>query len=286
MSSYLVPLIAGDPGLLSYIDQIKKIPSLEPEEEYILAKTYQNNSDIKAAQKLVSSHLKLVVKIAMNFKGYGLPIVELISEGNLGLMQAVKKFDPDRGFRLSTYAMWWIKASIQEYILRTWSLVKIGTTTAQKKLFFNLGKIKRKIQNLEQRAVNSEDYQQIARELDVNIEDVKEMDIRMNPDYSLNDPIGEDGELMDIIESGADSHEDQLAQKYEESARHQSFSAALKTLNDREKEILQARRLKEVPETLDELSIKFNISKERVRQIENKAFEKLQNYFRDIKLLK
>ncbi len=277
MANFLTALNNGNTGFLSYLHAINKIPSLQQGEEYILARRLIDDQDVQAAQKLVESHLKLVVKIALTFRNYGLPIVDLVSEGNLGLMQAVRKFDPEKGFRLSTYAMWWIRASIQEFILKSWSLVKIGTTTAQKKLFFNLGKIKRKIFNVEGRDFNSGDYKQVALELNVKEEEVAEMDARLRQDKYLDEPIGdEDGDhLIDMIPSSRENYEITLGNSQERNQRKEMLYNAINQLNEREQYIINARKLSETPATLDDLSHHFNISKERVRQIEEKALEKL-----------
>ena len=280
MTNYSVPVLNPESGFINYVEKVKKIPSLSAEEEYKLAKKYVEEKDIYAAQELVTSHLKLVVRIAASFRGYGLPPVELVSEGNLGLMQAVKKFEPEKGFRLSTYAMWWIKAAIQEYILKSWSLVKIGTTAAQKKLFFNLGKIKRRIENYEQRRITSDDYVTVAKELNVKVSDVREMDQRMNPDSSLDDPIGHENDnyaMIDVIPSNSESPELQLLVGDDYKSKKNKFDNAFIQLNEREQYIITNRKLKESPLTLEELSKKYNISKERVRQIEANALKKLQN---------
>lgn len=282
-NSYL-PTLSNDSGFYKYLQEINKIPSLSQEEEFSLAKAYLEQNDLEAAQKLVSSHLKLVAKIAVSYKNYGLPIPELVSEGNLGLLQAVKKYNPDLGFRLSTYAMWWIKASIQEYVLRSWSLVKIGTTTAQKKLFFSLNKIKRKITNLYSRSVTDQDFIQIAEELGVSHSDVIEMNSRLSgADLSLNSTINSKDdssqtEMIEFLPEGRPSQEASLINQQEAMNKHTMLTQAMKILNPREFEILSARKLKDLPITLDELSIKYSISKERVRQIENKAFEKIQSF--------
>ncbi len=279
MSNFLPALSNGNTGFLSYLHEINKIPSLEQEEEYILAKRLTDYQDVEAAQKLVESHLKLVAKIALTFRNYGLPIVDLVSEGNLGLMQAVRKFDPEKGFRLSTYAMWWIRASIQEFILKSWSLVKIGTTAAQKKLFFNLGKIKRKIFNTEGRDFNSSDYKYVASQLNVKEEEVAEMDARLRQDKYLDEPVGdEDGDnLIDFIPEGRDNYENILGNAQEKNQRKAMLYNAISKLNEREQYIINARKLSDIPATLDDLSHYFNISKERVRQIEEKAMEKITN---------
>lgn len=286
MYNSLPTISSGDSGFYNYLNEINKIPSLSEEEEFKLSSTYKKTGDLLAAQKLVTSHLKLVAKIAMSYKGYGLPIVELVSEGNLGLMQAVKKFDPQKGFRLSTYAIWWIKAAIQEYVLRSWSLVKIGTTAAQKKLFFNLGKIKRKIHTLESRKISAADYEFIAKELDVTEKEVREMDLRMNQDYSLDDPISNNEDSISLLEIIPTSEHDQetLLANYEEGKQNTEYlMLAIKELNDREQYIIQERRLSENPMTLEQLSAKYNISKERVRQIEERALEKMKLFIENKK---
>ena len=266
-------------GLSIYLAQIKKFPMLDAEEEYMLAKNWRERGNLKAAHKLVTSHLRLVAKIAMGYRGYGLPVNELISEGNIGLMQAVKKFDPERGFRLATYAMWWIKAAIQEYVLRSWSLVKMGTTTAQKKLFFNLKKIKNQIAPNQEGDLKDEHVKEISKKLNVQSYEVVNMNRRlMGHEKSLNDPIkaGETDEWQDWL---VDDHLDQeliMSQKQEFDDKKELLYEAMTVLNIREKEILEARRLTENPKTLEELSQKYKISRERIRQIESKAFEKLQ----------
>ena len=275
-----VPAIAGEGSLSHYLQQIKKFPILEAKEEYMLAKSWRDRGDIRAAQKLVTSHLRLVAKIAIGYKGYGLPVSELVSEGNIGLMQAVKKFDPEKGFRLATYAMWWIKASIQEYILRSWSLVKIGTTTAQKKLFFNLKKLKNQIAPRTEGDLRDEHVKDIAKKLNVTENEVVSMNRRLSGrEHSLNAPIGEDGdEWQDWIVDNDMDQEVKLAQQEEMEQRKNLLQDSIKILNDRERKILYARRLSEEQETLEDLSKKFKISRERIRQIENKAFEKLQKH--------
>ncbi len=278
--TYNLPILSNEGGLGAYLSQIKKFPMLDAEEEYMLAKNWKNTGNVKSAEKLVTSHLRLVAKIAMGYKGYGLPLNEMISEGNVGLMQAVKKFEPDKGFRLATYAMWWIKAAIQEYILRSWSLVKIGTTTAQKKLFFNLKKIKSQIAPETEGDLRNEDVKNIADRLDVSEDEVVSMNRRLaGKEHSLNAPIGEDGdEWQDwVIDQNMDQ-ELKIAQQEEMEQRKDLLSNSIKILNDREKEILYSRRLTDNPKTLEDLSKKFNISRERIRQIENKAFEKLQKH--------
>jgi RNA polymerase sigma-32 factor len=266
-------------GLSVYLSQIKKFPMLDAEEEYMLAKNWKERGNLKAAHKLVTSHLRLVAKIAMGYRGYGLPVGELISEGNIGLMQAVKKFDPDKGFRLATYAMWWIKASIQEYVLKSWSLVKMGTTTAQKKLFFNLKKIKSQIAPNQEGDLRNEQVEEISKRLNVDSHEVVNMNRRMmGKEKSLNDPIksGETDEWQDWLVDDHLDQELQISQKQEFDDKKDLLYDSIKILNNREKEILKARRLTENPKTLEELSKKYKISRERIRQIETKAFEKLQ----------
>jgi RNA polymerase sigma-32 factor len=266
-------------GLSLYLAQIKKFPMLDAEEEYMLAKSWRESGNLKAAHKLVTSHLRLVAKIAMGYRGYGLPVNELISEGNIGLMQAVKKFDPEKGFRLATYAMWWIKASIQEYVLRSWSLVKMGTTTAQKKLFFNLKKLKNQIAPGQEGDMRDEQVKEISKRLDVDSREVVNMNRRMmGHEKSLNDPIkfGETDEWQDWLVDESLDQELIISQKQEYDDKKNLLNDAIKILNTREKEIIEARRLSENPKTLEALSKKFKISRERIRQIETKAFEKLQ----------
>ena len=279
-----LPALSNEGGLSTYLEQIKKFPMLAAEEEYMLAKNWKTTGNIKAAEKLVTSHLRLVAKIAMGYKGYGLPVNEMISEGNVGLMQAVKKFDPDKGFRLATYAMWWIKAGIQEYILRSWSLVKIGTTTAQKKLFFNLKKLKNQIAPKTEGDLRDEHVTEIANRLDVKEEEVVSMNRRLRgQESSLNTPIGEDGdEWQDWLADKQMDHELTLSQNEEISQRKKLLNKSLEILNEREKEILNERRLTDEPKTLEDLSKKYKISRERIRQIENKAFEKIQKYIKFI----
>ena len=277
-ATYYLPSLSGDGGLSSYLVRIKKFPMLDSEEEYMLARRWRNKGDLKSAEKLVTSHLRLVAKIAMGYRGYGLPVAELVSEGNIGLMKAVKKFDPEKGFRLATYAMWWIKASIQEYILRSWSLVKIGTTTAQKKLFFNLKKIKNQIAPKSENDLKKEHVDEIADRLNVSNEEVISMNRRISGhEKSLNDLVGEDGdEWQDWLADKSMDQELKTSQNQEFKQKQNLFEESIHILNDREKEILYARRLSEEPTTLDKLSKKYKISKERIRQIENKAFDKLQ----------
>ena len=266
-------------GLSIYLSQIKKFPMLDAEEEYMLAKNWKENGNLQSAHKLVTSHLRLVAKIAMGYRGYGLPVNELISEGNIGLMQAVKKFDPDKGFRLATYAMWWIKASIQEYVLRSWSLVKMGTTTAQKKLFFNLKKLKNQIAPGQDGDLKDDQVNEISKRLDVDSQEVINMNRRMmGQEKSLNDPIkvGEKEEWQDWLVDDSLDQELVISQKQEYEDKKELLNDAMKILNEREKEIIIARRLNETPKTLEDLSKKYKISRERIRQIETKAFEKLQ----------
>jgi len=279
-SSYNLPTLSGEGGLSEYLIQIKKFPMLEKEEEYMLAKNWRNRGDIKSAEKLVTSHLRLVAKIAMGYRGYGLPIGEMISEGNVGLMQAVKKFDPEKGFRLATYAMWWIKAGIQEYILRSWSLVKMGTTTAQKKLFFNLKKLKNKIAPRSVGDLKDEHVTEIANRLDVKKDEVISMNRRLSgQELSLNAPVGEDGdEWQDWLADKSMDQELSFAHNEEMKQRKDLLENSLEILNQREREILNYRRLVDLPVTLEKLSRKYKISRERIRQIENKAFEKIQKH--------
>jgi len=279
-TNYNLPTLSNESGLSVYLAQIKKFPMLDAEEEYMLAKNWKTTGNLKSAEKLVTSHLRLVAKIAMGYKGYGMPVNEMISEGNVGLMKAVKKFEPEKGFRLATYAMWWIKASIQEYILRSWSLVKIGTTTAQKKLFFNLKKLKNQIAPKSEGDLRDEHVTEIAKKLDVNKDEVVSMNRRLSgKEHSLNAPIGEDGdEWQDWVVDKEMDQELKFAQKEEMNQRKDLLKDSIKILNDREKEILHARRLNDKPTTLENLSKKYKISRERIRQIENKAFEKVQKH--------
>ena len=279
-TNYNLPALSNEGGLSVYLAQIKKFPMLDSEEEYMLAKNWKTTGNLKSAEKLVTSHLRLVAKIAMSYKGYGLPVNEMISEGNVGLMQAVKKFEPEKGFRLATYAMWWIKAAIQEYILRSWSLVKIGTTTAQKKLFFNLKKIKNQIAPRSDGDLRDEHVSEIAQKLNVKKDEVVSMNRRLSgKESSLNAPIGEDGdEWQDWLTDKGMDQELKFAQKEEMDQRKDLLKDSIKILNDREKEILYARRLNDDPITLEDLSKKYKISRERIRQIENKAFEKVQKH--------
>ncbi|MCA1368119.1 RNA polymerase sigma factor RpoH [Bradyrhizobium sp. BRP14] len=280
----LPTIAAGEGGLNRYLDEIRKFPMLEPQEEYMLAKRYQEHDDRNAAHKLVTSHLRLVAKIAMGYRGYGLPIGEVISEGNVGLMQAVKKFEPDRGFRLATYAMWWIKAAIQEYILRSWSLVKMGTTANQKRLFFNLRRLKGRIQALDEGDLKPEQVKEIATTLKVSEDEVVSMNRRLSGDASLNAPIkaseGDSGQWQDWLVDEHDNQEEILIEQDELDSRRALLGNAMKVLNDRERRIFEARRLTEEPVTLEDLSTEFDISRERVRQIEVRAFEKVQDAVR------
>src|SRR5215470_11236598 len=283
MATVSVPSLSGEGSLARYLQEIRKFPMLEPEEEYMLAKRWKEREDPDAAHRLVTSHLRLVAKIAMGYRGYGLPLSELISEGNVGMMQAVKRFDPERGFRLATYAMWWIRAAIQEYILHSWSLVKMGTTAAQKKLFFNLRKLKGQLQAIEEGDLSPENVKKIATDLNVTEEDVVNMNRRLAaPDHSLNAPlkIDGDGEWQDWLVDESDSQEQKLGDQQELSRRRKLLSHAMKSLNARERHILTERRLKDEPTTLEDLSKEYGISRERVRQIEVRAFEKLQRAIR------
>ena len=279
MATLSVPSISSEGNLTRYLQEIRKFPMLEPEQEYMLAKRWKEHADPEAAHRLVTSHLRLVAKIAMGYRGYGLPLSELISEGNVGMMQAVKRFDPDRGFRLATYAMWWIRAAIQEYILHSWSLVKMGTTAAQKKLFFNLRKLKGQLQAMEEGDLSPENLKKIATELDVPEADVISMNRRLaSPDHSLNAPLRSDseGEWQDWLVDETESQETRLGERQELGLRRDLLEKAITHLNDRERHILTERRLRDNPTTLEELSQQYGISRERVRQIEVRAFEKLQ----------
>lgn len=285
MASSSLPLLAADGGLSRYLAEIRRFPMLQPQEEYMLAKSWREHGDSEAAHRLVTSHLRLVAKIAMGYRGYGLPIGEVISEGNVGLMQAVKRFEPDKGFRLATYAMWWIKAAIQEYILRSWSLVKMGTTANQKKLFFNLRKAKSQIAALGEGDLHPEQVKTIATKLGVEEREVVEMNRRLGGDASLNTPLRADtegdGEWQDWLVDDAPSQQTILEEDEESSFRHQALMRALDVLNDRERRIFEARRLAEEPITLEDLSEEFGVSRERVRQIEVRAFEKVQKAVQD-----
>ena len=288
----MIPSISNEGNLSSYMEQIKKFPLLEAKEEYMLAKAWKNQGDVKAAHKLVTSHLRLVAKIASGYRGYGLPLSDLISEGNIGMMHAVKRFEPEKGFRLATYAMWWIKASIQEYILRSWSLVKIGTTAAQKKLFFNLKKIKSKISAIEDGDLTPDQVDKIATELSVPHKEVISMNRRISgSDYSLNSPVTDDssGEWQDWLEDDTQNQEASFADTEEYLIKKNILSDSLEYLNERERDIISERQLSENPLTLEELSNRYGVSRERIRQIEAKAFEKLQSKMtekaKDINLL-
>ncbi len=280
-----IPSLGGDASLNRYLAEIRKFPLLAPEEEYMLAKRWEEHQDSAAAHRLVTSHLRLVAKIAMGYRGYGLPVSELISEGNIGLMQGVKKFEPERGFRLSTYAMWWIRASIQEFILRSWSLVKIGTTAAQKKLFFNLRRMKGKIDALEDGDLRADQVTKIATDLKVTEDEVVSMNRRMSRggDTSLNMKMSDDGEgeWQDWLTDDGPLQDQIVADRQEKDVRHTLLNEALATLNERERHILSERRLADEPRTLEELSQEYNISRERVRQIEVRAFDKLQKAIRE-----
>lgn len=285
-SALKVPAVVSNPsGFYRYLQEINKIPSLTQEEEFLLAKSYLEQNDLSAAHQLVSSHLKLVAKIAVGYRNYGLPMPELVSEGNLGLMQAVRKFNPDLGFRLSTYAMWWIKASIQEYVLKSWSLVKIGTTAAQKKIFFSLSKIKKKIANRHSRSVGEQDFPEIAKELGVTVKEVAEMNLRLHPTISLNQQLSQDGnsgvELIDLLPESRPNQETLYIGNQDLNDKRKLLAKALDNLNSRELEIITKRKLSDIPSTLEELSSEYNISKERVRQIEARAFEKVQSFMLD-----
>jgi RNA polymerase sigma-32 factor len=274
-----LPILTAESGLSRYLDEIRRFPMLEPQEEYMLAKSWREHGDRTAAHKLVTSHLRLVAKIAMGYRGYGLPISEVISEGNVGLMQAVKRFEPEKGFRLATYAMWWIKAAIQEYILRSWSLVKMGTTANQKKLFFNLRKAKSRISALEEGDLRPDQVKVIAKRLGVAEQDVIDMNRRLGGDASLNAPIrdnGDSGEWQDWLVDESTSQETRLAESEEFDNRRSALSDALAVLNERERRIFEARRLVDEPVTLEDLAAEFGVSRERVRQIEVRAFEKVQ----------
>ena len=287
MATQQLPSLTPEGNLSRYLQEIRKFPMLEPEQEFMLAKRWQEHEDVDAAHQMVTSHLRLVAKIAMGYRGYGLPVAELISEGNVGLMQAVKKFDPDKGFRLATYAMWWIRASIQEYILHSWSLVKMGTTAAQKKLFFNLRRMKGQLKALDEGDLPPEQVEYIARELKVSENDVVQMNRRLaGPDGSLNAPLRKDGESdsewMDWLVDESESQEMELVEQDELEKRRELLSQAMGSLNERERHILTERRLREDPVTLEDLSQEYDISRERVRQIEVRAFEKLQKAMKNL----
>src|SRR5687767_7865002 len=276
--SSMLPTISSEGGLQRYLQEIRQFPMLQPEEEFMLAKRWREHGDRKAAHRLVTSHLRLVAKIAMGYRGYGLPVGEVISEGNVGLMQAVKRFEPDRGFRLATYAMWWIKASIQEFILRSWSLVKMGTTASQKKLFFNLRKVKGQIQAIEEGDLRPDQVTEIATRLGVPEVDVISMNRRLSGDTSLNAPVRaeSEGEWQDWLVDETDNQETALVESEELSMRGKLLDKALEKLNERERRVFEARRLRDEPLTLEELSQEFSVSRERIRQIEVRAFEKIQ----------
>ena len=280
-----LPILSSEGSLSFYLQEIKRFPILTAEEEYMLAKRYKEHGDAEAAHKLVTSHLRLVAKIAMGYRGYGLPVTDLISEGNVGIMQAVKKFDPEKGFRLATYAMWWIRAQIQEYVLHSWSLVKIGTTAAQKKLFFNLRKLKNQLGSIDDGSLSPENVREIANRLNVREAEVKDMEGRLfSGDQSLNVQIGHEAntEWQDMIVDDSEAQDKVFEKKDEYLHRKKLFNEALKILNPREKEIIKLRRLRDKPKKLEELSQQFNISRERVRQIEEKAIEKLQKEISNI----
>lgn len=280
-----LPILSSEGSLSFYLQEIKRFPILTAEEEYMLAKRYKEHGDAEAAHKLVTSHLRLVAKIAMGYRGYGLPVTDLISEGNVGIMQAVKKFDPEKGFRLATYAMWWIRAQIQEYVLHSWSLVKIGTTAAQKKLFFNLRKLKNQLGSIDDGSLSPENVREIANRLNVKEAEVKDMEGRLfSGDQSLNVQIGHEAntEWQDMIVDDSEAQDKVFEKKDEYLHRKKLFNEALKILNPREKEIIELRRLRDKPKKLEELSQQFNISRERVRQIEEKAIEKLQKEISNI----
>lgn len=279
MAQSNLPALSSDSGLTRYLQEIRKFPMLEPDEEFMLAKRYNEHEDADAAQKMITSHLRLVAKIAMGYRGYGLPISEVISEGNVGLMHAVKRFDPDKGFRLATYAMWWIRASIQEYVLRSWSLVKIGTTAAQKRLFFNLRKVKSQIAAIDDGALHPDQIKQIANTLNVSEDDVVSMNERLAGDASLNAPMRADegtSQWQDWLVDETPDQEEILGKSEEYEERMSMLTSAMDVLNDREREIFKARRLREEPLTLEQLAQQFDVSRERIRQIEVRAFEKVQ----------
>jgi RNA polymerase sigma-32 factor len=279
MSSRGLPALSSDAGLSRYLSEIRKFPLLTPEDEFMFAKRLKEHGDPDAARRLVTSHLRLVAKIAMGYRGYGLPVSEIVSEGNVGLMQAVKRFDPDKGFRLATYAMWWIRAAIQEYVLRSWSMVKMGTTAAQKKLFFNLRKAKSNIGAIEEGDLTPDHTVKLADQLGVTEREVTEMNRRLSgPDSSLNAPLRSESESewQDWLADDTMDQETRLAEREERGDRHELLNSALDTLSERERDIIQERRLKDEPATLEELSQKYGVSRERVRQIEVRAFEKLQ----------
>ncbi len=278
MSQMSLPSVSSEGGLTRYLQEIRQFPMLQPDEEFMLAKRWKEHGDRDAAHRLITSHLRLVAKMAMGYRGYGLPISEIVSEGNVGLMQAVKRFEPDKGFRLATYAMWWIKASIQEFILRSWSLVKMGTTANQKKLFFNLRKVKGQIQALEEGDLRPDHVAEIARRLAVPEEDVISMNRRLSGDSSLNSPVRADseGEWQDWLVDDTNSQEEVFAENEESGMRRELLTEALSKLTDRERRIFEARRLQDDPATLEDLSQEFDVSRERIRQIEVRAFDKVQ----------
>jgi RNA polymerase sigma-32 factor len=278
MTYAALPILSGDRGLARYLNEIRQFPLLEPQQEYTLAKRWREHDDRKAARQLITSHLRLVAKLAMRNRRYGLPMSEIISEGNVGLMQALKRFEPERGFRFATYAMWWIKASIQEYIMRSWSLVKISATANQRKLFFNLRRAKSRISSLDGGDLRSDQVKQIAKQLGASERDVIDMDRRLSGDASLNVPLREgDGEWQDLLADDADDQEHKLVESEEASKRHDALAASLGVLNPRERRIFEARRLTDDPMTLADLSSELGVSRERVRQIESRAFEKIQH---------
>jgi RNA polymerase sigma-32 factor len=278
MTYAALPILSGDRGLARYLNEIRQFPLLEPQQEYTLAKRWREHDDREAARQLITSHLRLVAKLAMRNRRYGLPMSEIISEGNVGLMQALKRFEPERGFRFATYAMWWIKASIQEYIMRSWSLVKISATANQRKLFFNLRRAKRRISSLDGGDLRSDQVKQIAKQLGASERDVIDMDRRLSGDASLNVPLREgDGEWQDLLADDADDQEHKLVESEEASKRHDALAASLGVLNPRERRIFEARRLTDDPMTLADLSSELGVSRERVRQIESRAFEKIQH---------
>ena len=278
MTYAALPILSGDRGLARYLSEIRQFPLLEPQQEYTLAKRWREHDDREAARQLITSHLRLVAKLAMRNRRYGLPMSEIISEGNVGLMQALKRFEPERGFRFATYAMWWIKASIQEYIMRSWSLVKISATANQRKLFFNLRRAKSRISSLDGGDLRSDQVKQIAKQLGASERDVIDMDRRLSGDASLNVPLREgDGEWQDLLADDADDQEHKLVESEEASKRHDALAASLGVLNPRERRIFEARRLTDDPMTLADLSSELGVSRERVRQIESRAFEKIQH---------
>jgi len=284
MTVMTLPAIANDGGLIKYLREIKRFPVLEAEEEYMLARRWRDHEDVDAAHKLVTSHLRLVAKMAMGYRHYGLPVADLIAEGNVGLMRAVKKFDPERGFRLATYAMWWIKASLHEYVLNSWSMVKIGSMAAQKKLFFNLRRLKKQLRIVDSGELTGEQARQIADSLDVAVEDVRSMNRRLSArDASLNAPVGADNaaEAIDFLADESDDQETVLARRQELRLGHKLLAEALDSLDERERHIIAERRLRDDPVTLEELGQHYGVSRERIRQIENRAFAKLQTHIKN-----